>query len=140
MEDREAEVTVVETVDIPMGTMTIKAATQADIQGLKTILHPSPMGMIIQGLRSKSKLRGVWAFKPLLNFQALLFVFLFLLFVFEFSNVCRNLVAATVFLEAAIVIRTEVATMAPLMGTAAEHRTVVVAEALEAPVVTRCLT
>lgn len=31
MVDREAEVTV-ETVDIPMGTMTIKAATQANIQ------------------------------------------------------------------------------------------------------------
>lgn len=57
--DREVEDTVVETVDIPMGTMTIKAATQVDIQGLKTILHPSPTGMIIQGLRSKSKLRVV---------------------------------------------------------------------------------
>lgn len=59
MVDREEEVTVVETVDIPMGTMTIKAVTQADIQGLKTILHPFPTGMIIQGLRSESKLRGV---------------------------------------------------------------------------------
>lgn len=59
---------------------------------------------------------------------------------FGFSNVCRNLVAATVFLEAAIVIQTEVAAMAPLMATAAEHRMVVVAGALEAPVVTRCLT
>lgn len=47
MVDREVEVMVVETVHIPMGTMTIKAVTQADIQRLKTILHPSPTGMII---------------------------------------------------------------------------------------------
>lgn len=65
MVDREAEVTV-ETVDIPMGTMTIKAATQANIQWLKTILHPTPTGMIIQGLRSESKLRVVLVFKTLL--------------------------------------------------------------------------
>lgn len=65
MVDREAEVTV-ETVDIPMGTMTIKAATQANIQCLKTILHPTPTGMIIQGLRSESKLRVVLVFKTLL--------------------------------------------------------------------------
>lgn len=58
---------------------------------------------------------------------------------FGFSNLRRNLVGATVFLEAAIVIRTEVAAMVPLMATAAEHRTVVVAEALEVPVVIRCL-
>lgn len=64
MVDREAEVTV-ETVDIPMGTMTIKAATQASIQQLKTIPHPTPTGMIIQGLRSQSKLRVVLIFKTL---------------------------------------------------------------------------
>lgn len=46
---------------------------------------------------------------------------------------------ATVFLEAVIIIRTEVAAMVPLMATAAEHPTVVVAEALEVPVVIRCL-
>lgn len=58
---------------------------------------------------------------------------------FEFSDLRRNLVGATVSLEAAIVIRTEVAAMVLLMATAAEHRTVVVAEALEVPVVIRCL-
>lgn len=56
-----------------------------------------------------------------------------------FSNSHRNLVGAAVFLEAAIVIRTEVAAMVPLTATAAEHRTVMVAEALEVPVVIRCL-
>lgn len=79
-------------------------------------------------------------FKAFLDFQALRFVSFSLLVVFGFSNVCRNLVAATVFLEVAIVIRTEVAAMAPQMATAAEHRMVVVAEALEVPAVTRCLT
>lgn len=79
-------------------------------------------------------------FKALLDVPALLFVSLSLRVVFGFSDVYRNLVAATVFLEAAIAIRTEVTAMAPLMATAAEHRMVVVAEALEALVVTRCLT
>lgn len=59
--------------------------------------------------------------------------------VYGFSNSHQNLVGATVFLEAAIVIRTEVAAMVPLTATAVEHRTVVVAEALEVPVVIRCL-
>lgn len=72
MVDREAEVTVVETVDIPMGTMKIKAATQANIRGLKTILHPTPTGMIIQGLRSKSKLRVVLVFRLYLLFPSYL--------------------------------------------------------------------
>lgn len=66
MVDREAEEVTVETVDIPTGTITIKAATQENIQGLKTILHPTPTGMIIQGLRSESKLRVVLLFKTLL--------------------------------------------------------------------------
>lgn len=79
-------------------------------------------------------------FKALLDFSGLAFSLLSLLTVWGLSNVCWNSVAATVFLEAAIVIRTEVAAMAPLMATAAEHRTVVVAGALEAQVVTRCLT
>lgn len=73
MVDREAEVTVVETVAIPMGTMIIKAATQANIQVFKTILHFTPTGMIIQGLRSKSKLRIVLVFKTSLGVSSLAF-------------------------------------------------------------------
>lgn len=36
--------------DILMGTMTITAATQVDIQDLETILQPTPTGMTILGL------------------------------------------------------------------------------------------
>lgn len=41
--------------DILMGTMTIIAATQVDIQDLETILQPTPTGMTILGLELKSK-------------------------------------------------------------------------------------
>lgn len=48
--------------DILMGTMTITAATQVDIQDLETILQPTPTGMTILGLELKSKF--AWCLVP----------------------------------------------------------------------------